>query len=70
MLFRLDDDPRELNDLAGAEPAQVARLSRAMMDALTVAIAARKGLAVEGGNVELAAEQVEQLRALGYVDGM
>ena len=70
MLFRLDDDPRELNDLSAEEPDRVSRLTRAMTEALAVAIASREGLAVEEGNVELAAEQVEQLRALGYVDGM
>jgi arylsulfatase A-like enzyme len=70
MLFRLDDDPRELNDLSAEEPDRVARLTRAMTEALAAAIASREGLAVEEGNVELAAEQVEQLRALGYVDGM
>ncbi len=70
LLFNLERDAAERNDLAAAEPRLVARLTREMTRTLQQAIEAGRGLSSAEGDIELSAEQVERLRALGYVDGL
>jgi len=70
VLYNLDDDPRELRDVAKEQPKLVATMMREMTRTLSEAIEAGKSLTSERGEVELTAEQIDQLSALGYVDGL
>ncbi len=59
-LFDLESDPAETNDLAADRPERVAELKSEI-----VAYLERRG--PESGAAELAPEQIEALRSLGYV---
>jgi arylsulfatase A-like enzyme len=65
-LYDLAADPGERRDLAASRPAEVARLSAAL-----AAWRAERRLVPHGAGpaVELAPEEVEKLRALGYLGG-
>ncbi|MFM7736252.1 MAG: sulfatase [Alphaproteobacteria bacterium] len=58
-LYDLDRDPGELSNLAGERPDDVARLAGVL--------AAWRARTPEGGAGEVAPDDVERLRALGYV---
>jgi len=66
-LYRIARDPRELDDLAAAEPETVAHLAEllAAVRALTLAEQRDPGAA----RPELDAELLRELQALGYVEG-
>jgi choline-sulfatase len=68
LLFDLVLDPGELEDLASQRPERVAellaRLDRAVAEAEALA-----GEFVRAGPLQLSDEEIERLRALGYVDG-
>jgi len=70
MLFHLGDDPTEQRDLAAREPRRVASMTQAMTRTLTEALEAGRVFERETGDVPLSEAQVEQLRGLGYVDGL
>jgi arylsulfatase A-like enzyme len=62
-LFHLDDDPRELENLAERHPDRVREL-RALIEPWI-----ELGAVPEGETTDMTEEQLEQLRALGYTDG-
>jgi arylsulfatase A-like enzyme len=64
-LYDLLNDPGELQDVATERAGQVARLG-AKLDAWKAARPSLAGL--EGSDLELDAERLEQLQALGYVE--
>ncbi len=70
LLFDLDADPGELLDLSAQQPGVVAELLGELRLAFetNAALASRVGAGDGTGVIELSPEQLEQLRALGYVD--
>jgi hypothetical protein len=63
MLYDLSRDPRERHNLAGAHPDRRDRL-RALHDGVD---ASSRRLRREGRTIPLDAQEVDHLRALGYV---
>lgn len=67
-LYFLPDDPNEENDLAASRPADVLRLQKALRAAQDRRETARKNAnAPRGERMEFDEEELERLRALGYV---
>jgi arylsulfatase A-like enzyme len=68
MLFHLERDPLERNDLRHAEPRVTARLTARMTDLLASALETAERIPPDSGKIQLTQTQVDQLKALGYVD--
>ena len=68
MLFNLDRDPLELEDLRLDEPRVVSKLTSEMTDVLTDALEAGEEITADTGALALTQTQIDQLEALGYVD--
>ena len=68
MLFNLDRDPMELEDLRLDEPRVVSKLTSEMTDVLTDALEAGEEIIADTGALALTQTQIDQLEALGYVD--
>ncbi len=67
-LYHLDEDPRELNDLSTQLPDKVAELEALLEAELARAAQARTAVKITGEPPPLADEQIEILRAAGYID--
>ena len=69
-LFHLEDDPGEERNLAEQEPEVVARLAGELAQLRARASEAAELYRGAGGAVELSAEQIQNLEAIGYSDGV
>ena len=67
-LYHLNEDPRELNDLSTQLPDKVAELEALLEAELSRAAQARAAVKITGEPPPLADEQIEILRAAGYID--
>lgn len=65
-LFDLNADPGEKNNLAASRPADVTRLKAALEERFNAAKTLSANFSSEGKS-EMTPEQIEQLRALGYI---
>jgi arylsulfatase A-like enzyme len=68
MLFNIEEDPGELNDLSSMHPGRAKKMLRALERLQISAFEAGEGMASEEGEIEMPPEKVDQLRSLGYVD--
>ena len=68
MLFNLEHDPLEQNDLRLEEPRVVSKLTSKMTDILANALEAGENVTPDTGALALTQAQIDQLEALGYVD--
>ena len=64
MLFDLSLDPNEEHDLSATEPERAMELAQA----LDAALAKLRDARVEPGTALLGSEELDQLKALGYVE--
>ena len=65
LLFDQVDDPEQLTDLAAARPALFAGLALGLRDFIAFS---ELRMPRDAGDVELSSEEIETLRALGYVE--
>jgi len=68
MLFHLERDPLEREDLRLEEPRVVSRLTSEMTDILADALEAGEEIPADTGDLALTQAQIDRLEALGYVD--
>jgi arylsulfatase A-like enzyme len=68
MLFNLDDDPGELNNVAAAEPEKTREMHALLTDELRRMHENADASTGDGAYLELSPEGEEALRALGYIE--
>jgi hypothetical protein len=68
MLFNLEQDPLEHNDLRLDEPRMVSKLTSELTDLLAGALETGDQITPDTGSLALTQTQIDQLEALGYVD--